>query len=228
MIPGFVNHYRSNSWDFGMRGLVVAALAASVLGVVPASAGVSLCTSPGCVQPSSNVLFDTSMTGNPVDGTLNKNSAIVTFTGNESLTTTQSNGQARISGTDGNLTQLNFGLGSGATFNEVEFNLNALADGFVTLTFLGTGGTTLRVTDPLAISINGQNYFGGFGAGFASVSINSTVQLGDVRQVRLGGITTLQTAVPEASTWAMMLIGFGAVGYGLRKGRRERAILRFA
>ncbi|NIJ08895.1 hypothetical protein FHS31_002519 [Sphingomonas vulcanisoli] len=28
-----------------------------------------------------------------------------------------------------------------------------------------------------------------------------------------------QSAVPEASTWAMMVIGFGAVGYGLRRSK---------
>ena len=30
-----------------------------------------------------------------------------------------------------------------------------------------------------------------------------------------------QSAVPEPSTWAMMLIGFGAVGYGMRRRRRS-------
>ena len=29
-------------------------------------------------------------------------------------------------------------------------------------------------------------------------------------------------AVPEASTWAMMLIGFGAVGFGMRKGNQRK------
>ena len=33
-------------------------------------------------------------------------------------------------------------------------------------------------------------------------------------------------AVPEPATWAMMLIGFGAVGFGMR--RRTRAQLRAA
>ena len=28
-------------------------------------------------------------------------------------------------------------------------------------------------------------------------------------------------AVPEPSTWAMMLLGFGAVGMALRRGRRN-------
>jgi hypothetical protein len=33
----------------------------------------------------------------------------------------------------------------------------------------------------------------------------------DLRQVRIGGIS----AVPEPTSWAMMLIGFGAVGYSM-------------
>jgi hypothetical protein len=32
-------------------------------------------------------------------------------------------------------------------------------------------------------------------------------------------------AVPEASTWAMMLFGFGAAGFALRRSRRGRADL---
>ena len=33
--------------------------------------------------------------------------------------------------------------------------------------------------------------------------------------------TAVSSAVPEASTWAMMLLGFGAVGYGMRRRRRS-------
>ena len=38
-----------------------------------------------------------------------------------------------------------------------------------------------------------------------------------------GSITIRQAAVPEPATWAMMLIGFGAVGFALR--RRQRPVL---
>jgi hypothetical protein len=34
------------------------------------------------------------------------------------------------------------------------------------------------------------------------------------------------TAVPEPATWAMMLMGFGAIGFGLR--RRKQMELTFA
>ena len=43
----------------------------------------------------------------------------------------------------------------------------------------------------------------------------------------LGGSITIRpaVAVPEASTWAMMLFGFGAAGFALRRSRRRRAHL---
>jgi hypothetical protein len=36
------------------------------------------------------------------------------------------------------------------------------------------------------------------------------------------------TPVPEASTWAMMLLGFGIVGFAVRKGSRVRTTVKFA
>lgn len=190
-----------------------------------ANAAVTLCTSPGCVQPSSNVLFDTSMTGTTINATLNNSpSTIVSFTGDESLSAS-SNGQARVAGSDGDLTFLSFSLGGTQTFNEVEFNLNALADGTATLTFFGAGGTTLFTSDPLAISKNGQNFFGAFGGDFTSVQIATTAQLSDVRQVRLS-TGTIASAVPEPATWASLLFGFGMTGFAMR--RRRRTLLRQA
>jgi hypothetical protein len=199
--------------------LIGAAIAATALGgfTTSAQAAVTVCQSAGCVQPSSNVLFNTSTVGNPVTGGLNNNPALVTFTSNESLTTTQSNGQARISATDGMLNVLSFGLASGATFSEVEFNLNALTDGIATISFLGAGGSVLS-TGSYAISANGQNFFDALGGAFTSVTISSTAALSDVRQIRLGGIAAA-SAVPEPATWALMLMGFGAVGFSMRRRR---------
>jgi len=42
------------------------------------------------------------------------------------------------------------------------------------------------------------------------------------------GVPTQQGAVPEPSTWAMMLIGFGAVGFSLRRRKAQAPRLRVA
>ncbi|MDB5585019.1 MAG: hypothetical protein JWR80_10195 [Bradyrhizobium sp.] len=36
------------------------------------------------------------------------------------------------------------------------------------------------------------------------------------------------SAVPESSTWAMMLAGFGVIGFGLRRRRRETVSVTYA
>jgi hypothetical protein len=37
----------------------------------------------------------------------------------------------------------------------------------------------------------------------------------------LAGTISITQAVPEPGTWAMMIIGFGAVGFAMRRGRRK-------
>ena len=38
----------------------------------------------------------------------------------------------------------------------------------------------------------------------------------------------LETAVPEPATWAMMIVGFGAMGFAMRRGRDAQTRVRFA
>lgn len=208
-----------------MRKLLLGAGAALaiVMAIAPsiAEAAVTVCTGPGCTQPDSNLLFDTSQVGTSVQGSLNdQRDVMVTFTGTETLSTTSSNGQARIEGADGSFDSVDILLGSGQTFNEIAFNLNAAADGFATLTFFGAGGSTLLVTEQLAIRADGENFLGGLGEAFTGVRISTTAALDDIRQVRLGGLG-MQSAVPEPGTWAMLLLGFGAMGYSLRRRRPQ-------
>jgi hypothetical protein len=49
-------------------------------------------------------------------------------------------------------------------------------------------------------------------------------ELDDIRQVRLEGVAS---AVPEPSTWAMMILGFFGVGY-MAYRRKNSAVLRVA
>jgi hypothetical protein len=42
------------------------------------------------------------------------------------------------------------------------------------------------------------------------------------------GTLTFAAAVPEPSTWAMMLLGFGAIGFSMRRKRAQKPILQLA
>ncbi|TCJ32191.1 PEP-CTERM sorting domain-containing protein [Parafrankia sp. BMG5.11] len=71
----------------------------------------------------------------------------------------------------------------------------------------------------------GSNFFGfqgidGQSIASASLTFNGT-GIGDVRQIRLDEVSAGPGAVPEPATWAMMLFGFGAVGFGMRRRRSK-------
>lgn len=203
-----------------MNKLLLAAGAAAALSSAPASAAVIIYSSPGAVQPAENVLFQTlNQTGTTVEGLTNQTSTNVTFTSTtDTLLTTGSQGQARLEATDGDLDQVLFGLSDPQlSFTEAEFNLfNAFPDtNEVTIT-LSSG-----VTQTFSLNPNGQNFFGiraTDGDVLTSIAFDTNGSgVADLRQVRLGGITSQMSAVPEPGTWAMVLLGFGAIGFGMRR-----------
>jgi hypothetical protein len=152
------------------------------------------------------------------------------------ITTTESqglnidaSGQATISAVDGILNNLTFNLNSGS-YVRAEFNLNdiANADFFVVITSL-LNGVTQQTSQTFNAQMNGSNRFGVEalgGATLTGLTISSTNGFGSLTQLRIApGVVA--PAIPEPSTWAMMLLGFGAVGASMRR-RRSRQIPQFA
>jgi hypothetical protein len=81
-------------------------------------------------------------------------------------------------------------------------------------TTTGWFSTTTGTTGPGSISVVGV----GLAAGTYRVTLNGTAPAGG--GVFTGSITATPTAVPEPGTWALMLLGFGGIGFALRRTRR--------
>ena len=120
----------------------------------------------------------------------------------------------------------------GANFNdEIDFS-GLTAGSLVRISLTGTSdadftsATAAFNSDPVrSIAVNGP-FFGGMFTTTAVSGINSlllsavTAGTGSYS----GTLTVLSASVPEASTWAMMTIGFGALGYALRRRRTAFSI----
>jgi hypothetical protein len=204
-------------------------LAGGVALAAPAAATITIYSNPGDVNPDENVLFSGPVqTATVVTGLTNQSDRLVRFEGVEELTT-PSSGQARIEATDDGFTTLSYSLGvAGFGFSETELNIR-VGDGDaenVTLNFEDQFGNVF--SDSFALG-NGENFFGAIATDGQLITrawFTADGDVGDVRQVRLGGFAALQPGgepgvIPEPATWAMLVLGFGAVGSGLRK-RRQR------
>jgi hypothetical protein len=207
--------------------LLSALVGTAALIATPASAATQVCAGGGCQpNPDSNVLFVDNSQGTSIQGTLNNSPAFVTFESSESLVT-QANGQATLFASDGILNSPITIFSTTNLINALELNLDALTDGTAVFTFFGGSNDLLgTTTQALSVGENGSNFFNTFGGDFGrvTVSLGNGATLQSVNQVRITAGAQLTSAVPEPTTWAMMLVGFGAVGYSMRKRAAPRLV----
>jgi hypothetical protein len=221
-----------------MRYLSAAVLAAlaTVCVTAPARAAVVVCNGANCLNTDENVLLTSATNVSTATGVTNNSGVGVTFTSQEMLgINVDANGQASISAVDGRLGSLSFVLDAGSSFARAIFNLSPVPGNqaneatLVTFSYLnadGTAGSQTTGLTNLGLSTNGNNFFGisgNAGERFTGISFNTnnsgSAGIDAFQQLRLGGVTS---AVPEPTTWAMMLIGFGAVGFAMRKRPSRR------
>ena len=110
------------------------------------------------------------------------------------------------------LSSLNFRLAAGGTFNNLELNVFGGTSTQVNFAITDNENQVTNFNN-LALG-NGSNFFGFQGIlGESILSVAATFNGGginDVRQIRLDPMTA---AIPEASTWAMIILGFAGVGF---------------
>jgi hypothetical protein len=204
--------------------LAVSAFAVAAI-ASPAQSAHIIVTAPPGAGGMENVLLDTDI--NPGDniarGTLNqsRDQRIVFTLAPDEVLVSSPQGQAEIDSADGTFTTLNFVPEGDFAFSTVSFNIDATNDGFANFTFDTTAG--VETLSNIALVGNGENRFNFTTTGGALITgVTLTALAGtsfsSVDQFRLGAASV--AAVPEPATWAMMLFGFGAVGYSMRSRRR--------
>jgi hypothetical protein len=152
---------------------------------------------------------------------------IITFTSGDAFNT-EASGQAVISP-------------FGTTFNDLTMTASGTASAFTALLLnvIVATNETLTFTSPTPITsgatqqvtANGENFIlvsAINGETFHSLSFTSSGNLSHVQQVRVdiaGGVTP---AIPEPSTWAMMVIGFFGIGFLAYRRKQNGQAFRMA
>jgi hypothetical protein len=215
--------------------LAAAALAATA---VPASATITWSTDQQLGQGQTVQLVNNQVVapGDTLVGYTNQTNTEIDFTSTQSIST-QAAGQALIFGTDELLNNLTFGFADpllAATY--LEFNLFYAGGGpnggtatGVTLTGLDQDGNDWIQNFSLG---NGENFFSALASnGEVITGVSFTTAGGgvtDFRQLRIDVSDLNGNTLPEPSTWAMMLLGFGAAGIAIRRSRRKGLVSQIA
>lgn len=152
-----------------------------------------------------------------IEGFINGTTIGVRAEGDEDLKTSGSSGVVWITGNDGTLRTLTYSL-VGYKFGSFEVDLKDPRGNNPRweVTFETDNGSTETFT----------NFNGGFvsaytddGSLLTSVKLTTNADIDGTGQTRFGGMV----AVPEPSTWALMLMGFGGAGALIRRRRYAAA-----
>jgi hypothetical protein len=148
----------------------------------------------------------------------------------------QGSGQAELTGAilSGNDTYLlqsgNIFLSNNDAFNWIEVSFGGVTADTVDFVVTLLGGATESFTGTiLDHTASGENKFAfttlsGITNLFYSFNDGTATNIRQVRIIPAEG----PNAVPEPATWAMMLLGFGAMGFAVRHSRRKALLAQIA
>ena len=202
-----------------------------------ADAAVTIRQDPSFVQPDENVQLDTDITPGDkvVRGTTNQTNSKVVFTSMSDNLESSPQGQAKITpigaGSADGLNNLSFSLENLSTFTQAEFNILANVGGSVRLSALDSANMVINSLTA-TVGTSGQNFFGFLADNstpISSIRIEAlgATQIASIGQFRVQGINAVG-AVPEPTTWMLMLLGMAGIGFSMRRRRSGDVRVRFA
>jgi hypothetical protein len=144
---------------------------------------------------------------------------VVTFT--SPINVDAKNGFASIDAVGSVYQNLTITIAQGYTFTDIVFDI--LSPNPFTITASNGGTASLSDlpngnTEFTALAINGSS--------LTSITLHSDLGFTQIKQFELSGVTSV-AAVPEPSTWAMLILGFCGVGL-LAYRRHDQATIRLA
>jgi hypothetical protein len=166
---------------------------------------------------------DGTQSGSSISGHVNIDGSDVTFSTTTGILTDTGGGEATIYG-DPSLQDLLVIFEK--SWNNITFNFSDLDGAESNFTLLVNGTALFSATPNLGdlactfcLINNGENKFTVSGEGINSLAFEFDPGIENAKQFRVEGVS----GVPEPTTWAMMILGFGAVGAMLRHARRRPA-----
>ena len=203
-----------------MKGFIKALAAVSAFALVaPATAATVIVTPNTTVNPSPGEYANFYVSGNPFSGPV---TATIGHTGIPTGSFTDlfrfTLGQNGI-GSGGVTTTVNVANFLGAT--DLDFT-SVLVNGVAaTLTLTDASGTVCTV--PNVGTCGANETYSANNVPITSGVLNTITVNGTSRGLGSygGNLTFVPSAVPEPATWAMMLVGFGAMSFSLRSKRRS-------
>lgn len=226
-----------------MRKVLMATMAAGAIAIAsPAIAAVTVADDP-VGTPLASQIFGIASTGNPVFGSSPNNSNVpnVTYTSNTPTLMDISNGFATIKDSGDTPTWFEVIVNPDLAFTQMEFSIQLTGESDYDVYYLLSGSgldandfasyTLLATGSPLhQDGSTDKNYLIGGDSGESFDGIMIKVADSNIFEFKHNSYDPdvgpgTHGGVPEPSTWALMLLGFGGIGMALRRSRKRNPAL---
>ena len=161
--------------------------------------------------------------------------ANVTFTGNTAMNITDGAGYAQISDAAGGISLTQIVSNPFEDFSAYQFNIQLLQAGNITVEYQLAGSlnwilaTPGDITNPFQQNANTNRDYQITATAGESLSALRLTSTGNIDQFKQNSINLIPAvaAVPEPSTWMLMLLGMAGVGFTMRRKDKQTLRVRY-